>query len=215
MCCNFFTIWMEWLDRNRVKAGNLDKKVIKPFFLLTHFVSPNLGPKLHFYFEFSIKETTPKHQERARSVQHLLNASHGQSVVGSALRWHKLCVISCGTARDCGHSLYSRSHPPTPRPLSGRRRQRVSKPCTWDAQMPARRLWNQEPVFQPKSRCDKTKAEPLFLKLTSQGNKIASPPVFTAEGRGQRGKAWLRGTPPGGNDPLCASAETPTWQKSQ
>lgn len=119
-------------------------------------------------------------------MQHLQNASHGQSVVGSAQRWHWLRVISCGTARDCGHSLYPRSHPPThPHSLAGEDRGcRCLAPGTPKCQLGG--FGTRNLFFNPSPAVTKTKAEPLFLKLTSQGNKIASPPVFTAEGRGQR-----------------------------
>lgn len=62
---------------------------------------------------------------------------------------------------------------------------------------------------------------PLWPKLKQSPSSSSSPPKAIrllhppcsqqkAEGRG---KAWLCRTPPAGNDPLCASAETPTWQK--
>lgn len=99
-----------------------------------------------------------------------------QSVVGSALRWHRQCVISCGTARDCGHSLYPRSHPPThPHSLAGEDRGcRCLAPGTPKCQLGG--FGTRNLFFNPSPAVTKTKAEPLFLKLTSQGNKIASPP---------------------------------------
>lgn len=42
--------------------------------------------------------------------------------------------------------------------------------------------------------------------------RMLRPPCSQQKAEG-RGKAWLCGMPPAGNDPLRASAETPTWQK--
>lgn len=119
-------------------------------------------------------------------LQHFLNASLGQSVVGTALRWHRLRVISCGTARDCGHSLYPRLHPPShPQSLASKNRGcRCLAPGMPKCQLGG--FGTRNLFFYPSPAVTTTKAEPLFLKLISQGNKIASPPVFTAEGRGQR-----------------------------
>lgn len=140
------------------------------------------------------------------NVQHLLNTSYGQSVVGSARRWHRLQVISCGTARDCGRSLCPRSHLPThPHSLAGEDRGcRCLAPGMPKCQL--RGFGSRNLFFNPRPAVTKTKAESLFLKLTSQGNKIASPPRVHS----RRQKAWLYGMPPAGNDPLCASAETAT-----
>lgn len=113
-------------------------------------------------------------------------SSHGQSVVDSAQRWHKLQVISCGTARDCGRSLCPRLHPPNhPHSLAGN-----DRGC-WCLAPGMRKcqlggFGSRDLFSNPSPTVTKTNAESLFLRLTSQGNKIASPPALTAEGRGQR-----------------------------
>ena len=83
-------------------------------------------------------------------------------------------------------TLYPGSHPPShPQSLAGE-----DRGCPWLAPgMPKcqlRGFGSRNLFFNPSPAVTKTKAESLFLKLTTQGNKIASPPVFTAEGRGQR-----------------------------
>lgn len=78
---------------------------------------------------------------------------------------------------DRGHSLYPCSHPPTPYPesLAGEDRGcRCLAPGTPKCQL--RGFGSRNLFFNPSPAVTKTKAEPLFLKLTSQGNKIASPP---------------------------------------
>lgn len=67
-----------------------------------------------------------------------------QSVMGSTcyFLWNSKGLQSLSMV------LFTSSNPP---PLSGKERQRVSIPCTWDVQMPAWRPWNKESVFEPKS----------------------------------------------------------------
>ncbi|KAJ4942424.1 hypothetical protein JOQ06_012290 [Pogonophryne albipinna] len=76
-------------------------------------------------------------------------------------------------------------HLPHPHALAGEDRGcRYRAPGTPKCQLGDFGTGNQ--FFNPSPAVTKTKAGRFFLERTSKGNKIASPPVFTAEGRGQR-----------------------------
>lgn len=81
---------------------------------------------------------------------------------------------SCGTERDCGHYLYPLSHPLSPPPtlphfLAGEDR---GRPCLAPG-MPKcqlRGFGTRNLFFNQSPAVTKTKAEPVFLKLTSRGS---------------------------------------------
>lgn len=55
----------------------------------------------------------------------------------------------------------------------------------------------------------KLKQSPSSSSSPPKAIRLLRPPCSQQKAEG-RGKAWLCGMPPAGNDPLCASAETPT-----
>ncbi len=128
--------------------------------------------------------------KNTRSVPGACNTSRTPLMV--SLWWAQLgdgtgCVSFPVGQQGTADTLCTLAHiPPThPHSLAGEDRGcRCLAPGTLKCQLGG--FGTRNLFFNPSPAVTKTKAEPLFLKLTSQGNKIASPPVFTAEGRGQR-----------------------------
>ena len=112
----------------------------------------------------------------ASNVQHLL------ITLMVSLQWARLrdgtgCVSFPVGQRGTADTLCTHAHnPPThPHSLAGEDRgRRCLAPGTPKCQLGG--FGTRSLFFNPSPAVTKTTAEPLFLKLTSQGSKIASPP---------------------------------------
>lgn len=204
MSCNVLVIWMNWQNRKRV-IKDWKVTIRQPGLLLLHTLWVWILDCSNIYIEIYNEEPTQK------LLLGLCNTSSLPLLV--SLWWAQLWDGTGSVSFPVGQQGTVDTYIPHPTPspwqakTEGFDALHLGCPNASSEALEPGSCFSTQILLWPK-----LKQSPSSSSSPPKAIRLLHPPCSQQKAEG-RGKAWHCGTPPAGNDPLCASAETPTWQR--